>query len=191
MTKVFLQPGIRGLSGAMGDWVFQIRNGKTIVGMKPMITKEPSPAQVAHRERFSDAATYAKFAVADGNPLREIYTLASKEKNIPAFALAVSDFLRLPQIKTLDLTYYNGQVGNIIPIITSDDFGVTGVHVIIRDLDANIIESGNASEFPENSGHWSYVSTATVPSGTTIAVYASATDRPGGVGRQTSEKTIA
>ena len=191
MTKVYLQPGIRGLSGKMGDWVYSIRNGKTYVGMAPMITKDPSEAQIAHRERFSDAADYAKFAIAEGNPLREIYMLASKERAIPAFALAVSDYLKLPEVKTLDLTYYNGQVGNNIPIVTSDDFGVTGVHVVIRDLEGNIIESGSASEFPQNSGHWSYASTASVPSGTTIVVYASATDRPGGVGTQNAEKTIS
>jgi hypothetical protein len=190
MTKVFLQPGLRGLSGKMGDWVYSFRKGKTYVGMVPINTSEPSAAQLAHRERFSDAADYAKFAITEGNPLREIYTLAAKERDIPAFALAVSDYLKLPVVKTLDLSYYNGQVGNIIPIVTSDDFGVTGVNVVIRDLEANILESGNASEFPQGSGHWNYVSTAAVPSGTTVVVYVTATDRPGGVGTLNVEKTI-
>lgn len=189
MTKVYLQPGLRALSGGMGDWVYSIRNGKTIVGMRPLITKEPSEAQIAHQEQFKKAAAYAKRALKD-EAMRPIYDLVSKQTGIPAFAVAVADFFNPPSIEFLDLANYNGKVGGIIQITTLDDVGVKNVEIVIKDEQMNPIESGNATESPKGSGNWSYETIIPVASGKHITVHAKAIDYPGGVAADYTSKTI-
>src|SRR5690242_8428779 len=100
MTKAFLQPGLRGLSGGMGDWVYKIRGGKTIIGMKPIRTAEPTDAQLAHQNRFKGAVSFAKSALA--NPtLRAFYEPIATERGISIYALAIGDFLKQPVFQSL------------------------------------------------------------------------------------------
>lgn len=187
--KVFLQPGLRALSGGMGDWVYQLRNGKTILGMKPLNTKEPSQAQMDQRARFKKAAAYAKFALAD-EATRRIYEAAAEEKGIPAFALCVADFLKGPAIEEVDTSAYNGHDGSPIGILTSDDVGVVNVHVTITDGNGTTIESGNAVESVIGTGHWSYMATASIAPGIPVNINVVATDRPGGTAVQSIPYTI-
>jgi hypothetical protein len=90
MTKVRFHGPIAGFSGAMGEMVFADNKEKdrTVAYMK---TRRPlSEAQLNHRERFSEAAAYAKSALAD--PIRcELYETVAKERDIPAFSLALGD----------------------------------------------------------------------------------------------------
>jgi hypothetical protein len=188
MTKVVLQPGLRALSGAMGDWVFQTRNGKTIVGMKPLKSKEPTQAQIDHRDRFKQAAAYAKRTLADSNT-RKIYDLVSEEKNIPAMALCVADFFHAPSIELMDFGNYNGQIGSSIQILTADDIGVVSLKVTLRDGQGTLIESGDGVEYPLGTGQWTYTAKSAVASGTSVTAYVTATDRPGGMATQNAVTT--
>jgi hypothetical protein len=178
--KFKLNPAFEEASGALGDLVFREVNGKTIVSRKPSTNGEITEAQAAQRERFRQAAAYGKFALAD-QTTRAIYDTASEEKDVPAFALCVADFLNLPSIEEVDLSAYHGQAGDPIKLVTSDDFGVVNVHVLIANALGTILESGNAVEAPAGTGHWTYAATAAVAGGTTVTVRVTATDRPGGV----------
>jgi hypothetical protein len=187
--KFKLNPAFEQASGSLGDLVFREVNGKTIVSRKPSTNGEITEAQAAHRERFRQAAAYGKFALAN-QTTRELYESASEEKDISAFALCVADFLNLPSIKDVDLSAYHGQTGDTIKLITSDDFGVVNVHVVITNALGTILESGNAVEAPAGTGHWSYTATAAVAAGTTVTVKVTATDRPGGVATTTTTQGI-
>ena len=188
MTKVYLQPGLRGLSGGMGDWVYQFRKGKTFLGMKPINNSEPSEAQVAQRERFRLAAEYGKFVMSD-DATRSLYEQAAAESDVPVFALCVADFLKPPSIDSIDPRDYTGKVGDPIKIVASDDFGVMRVDVMLTDDDAGtIIESGQAVE--TGSGHWTYTATTPVSTGITVQFQATATDRPGGTAVKRGTKGI-
>lgn len=68
--------------------------------------------------------------------------------------------------------------------------GVTGVTVAVTDAEGNPIESGAATETPANSGRWVYAATAAVPTGTTVRIAVTATDRPGGVAEAEKEKAV-
>jgi hypothetical protein len=172
----------------MGDWVYQIRNGKTHIGMKPMRGNgEPTEAQLAQHERFKEAAKYGKRALRN-SALRPAYMAAAKEMGKPAFALAVKDFFNAPTIESLDVAGYNGQPGQTIRFQASDDFGVVNAEVVIRDEYA-IVENGSAVEDPEYPGQWNYVSTARVDHGAALLVSVTVTDRPGGEATQTAEVT--
>ena len=188
--KVKLNPAFEQMSGALGDLVFREVNGKTIVSRKPVTSDVITEAQATHRERFRLAAAYGKFAMAN-SATREIYDNVSEQKGIPAFALTVADFLNLPSVDQVDMSAYNGQIGNNIAIITSDDFGVVNVHVTITDDSNNaVIQSGNAIEYPVGTGHWNYGASVAVPAGTTVTVKVTATDRPGGIAVSNNTKTL-
>ena len=190
MAKVKLNPIVDELRGQLGDLVFREINGQTILSRKPSLNgNEPSADQAAQRERFRQAVAYGRFTMANDDT-RELYDEASNRKGIPAFALTVADFLNPPSINEVDLAAYNGQVGGMIKIITTDDFGVVNVQVQIMDQQGDIIESGSAFETQANTGRWEYTATAAVPAGTAVSIQVTATDRPGGVAVSVNNKSL-
>jgi hypothetical protein len=82
------------------------------------------------------------------------------------------------------------QEEGLIQINTFDDFGIINVHVTIRTAEGDFVDSGDAIEEPEGSGFWAYIATISVPSGTSVIVYATATDCLGGVGALSADKTM-
>ncbi len=180
--KVVLHPTVDEFRGGMNRMVFKKVRGKIIASAKPTPSEDDlSPAQLAHQERFKEAAIYARIALGDPNTA-EAYELAAKLADKPAFALCVRDFLKPPTIKALDTSAYHGQVGDAIKITTQDDFGVVNVHVKIGD-GSSTLESGDAVEVLPGSGLWKYTATTQIASGI-LDVEVTATDRPGGTGLQ-------
>jgi hypothetical protein len=104
--------------------------------------------------------------------------------------LAHPDLLPPPKIEIIELTTYKGQIGDPIFLATSDDFGIWNVHMVVRDDKGNLIESGDAASFEDGSGCWDYMATASVPSGTSVTIYAAATDSLGGVGALSQSTTV-
>jgi hypothetical protein len=96
--------------------------------------------------------------------------------------LTSPEFLPSPKIEVIELTNYQGNIGDLIFLVASTDFGIWNLHVVIRDDQGNIIESGNAAPFEDAPDCWEYVVTTEVPSGTPVTVYATATDGFWGVG---------
>ena len=187
MTDVVLHPTVERFRGAMGRMVFKKYKGRTIVCRKPDVNETVSQAQIDHRERFKQAAAYGKLALA--NPAtRALYEQAAKEKDVPVFSVCVADFFHAPTIKSVDLSAYNGQVGDTIQVIASDDFGVVNVHLTLKNAEGTFIESGNAIEV--GTGHWNYTATASVAAGTPVIAYVVATDRPGGTAVESMGTTI-
>jgi hypothetical protein len=67
-----------------------------------------------------------------------------------------------PSFKPLDLSGYQGQVGNLIQIHAVDDIGLADVEVILTILDGTQIEKGKAIESGVGTSLWNYVATAPV-----------------------------
>ena len=100
-----------------------------------------------------------KLALAD--PVkREFYETVSKEKDIPAFPLAVGDYLGGLSIDLLDLDSYHGKVGDLIVICAVDNVGVVDVDVEHTSINGTNIEKGKAMEVGARSGNW--MCTATI-----------------------------
>ena len=180
--KFKLNRAFTAASGELDGLIYRNIRGQVIVSPKPdMSNVISSESQIAHRERFKQAAAYGKAALA--NPtVRAMYEAAAKDKDMPVFAATIADFFNAPTIDNVDVLAYNGQVGDLISIMARDDFGVASVHVSITDQDNGgaLIESGNAVETAAGSGQWVYTATAPVASGTDVIINAVATDRPGG-----------
>lgn len=178
MTEAHLNETLEGYRGSIGRLVFKRYKGRTIVSRKPVITKEPTPGQIAHRERFKEATAFAKSAAA--NPmLRAFYEPIAKARDITIYTLAVADFLNTPEFHSIDLSGYKGQVGNLILLKAVDDLGLAGVIVRISAQDGTPIESGQALEQGAGSGKWIYTATTPVALGTSIFIEANGVDHAG------------
>lgn len=177
MAKVKLNAVVEQIRGQVGDLVFKRHGDEVVVARKPDTEgREWTEAQEAHRDRFRQAALYGKMVMAD-EAAKALYEKAAKGK--PAFSLMVADFFNLPCVDEVDLSGYAGQAGDVIVIRAHDDFDVTGVALALTDGAGNAIESGAATETPPDSGRWTYAATTAVPTGTTVRIEVSASDRPG------------
>ena len=184
--KVRLNPAFEGMSGQLGEMVFRELRGETIISRKPALSTAVTVEQLAHRERFKQAAAYGKSALAN-QTTRQLYEEAAKSKNMPVFAMTVADFFNAPVIDNVDLSVYHGHEGSFITISARDDFDVVRVHVSISDDASNPIESGEAVL---DSGSWVYTITEGVSAGTNVIVNVVATDRPGGTAVKTVNKSF-
>jgi hypothetical protein len=191
MPKVKLNPTFDEFRGSVNNLTYRKSYGKTFASVKADRSNvELSEAQIAHHKRFKAAAAYGKTVMADPTA-RALYQQAAKERDMPLFALTVSDFMNPPSIEEVDLSAYIGHVADVIKIQTSDDFGVVKVRVEITDTENNDpIESGDAIETGTGSGLWLYTITTPIPAGRMVNVNVVATDRPGGTAVDTQTRTI-
>jgi hypothetical protein len=104
--------------------------------------------------------------------------------------LTSPELLPSPKIEVIELTNYQGDLGDPIFLATSTDFGIWKLHVVIRDDKGNVIESGDAAPFEDAPDCWEYVATTDVPSGTFVVVYATATDGLWGMGALSTVGTV-
>ncbi len=190
MAKVRLNPIFEALRGQIGDLVFRRYGDKVVVSRKPDTEgREFSEAQLAHQERFRQAALFGKMVMADPET-KTIYEQAARAKGKPVFSLTVADFFHAPSVDEVDLSGYTGAIGDEIAVTASDDFAVVGVSVSLTGVEGDVIEGGEAVETPPESGRWVYTATAVVLPGTTVRMAVTARDRPGGVGEAEAEKAV-
>jgi len=119
---------------------------------------------------------------------KAIYDQAAKAKGQPVFSLTIADFFHAPSVDEVDVSGYAGRAGDAIVIRAHDDFDVTAVTVAVTKADGSAVESGAATETPPNSGRWLYAATVAVPTGTSVKITVTATDRPGHTGTKQVEK---
>lgn len=189
MTEVNLNETVNGYSGSIGRLVFKKYKGRTIVGRKPVNTKPPTPAQIAQREHFKEASSFAKFAMEDP-ALRAFYEPLAQQRDITVYALAMGDYLKKPYIKPLNLTNYKGRVGDTIAIRAIDDLGFADLEVNIAAQDGTPIEAGKAVETGVGSGHWTYTATAPVALGSDIFIEVNGADHAGNPAKITENPTV-
>ena len=174
----------------MGDLVFKRYGEEVILSRKPDLEGvDPTAGQLAQRERFRDAVLYGKMVMADAQA-RALYEEAARAKGRPVFSLMVADFFNAPSVDEVDLSGYNGAVGDAIVIRAHDDFDVRGVSVALTQADGVAIESGAAVETPAESGRWVYVATVVVSPGTRVRIAVTAQDHPGGAAQAEQEKAV-
>ena len=66
MAKVTLNPILERVRGQVGDLVFKRYEDEVVISRKPDFEDpESTAAQLAHRERFREAALYGKLVMAD------------------------------------------------------------------------------------------------------------------------------
>jgi hypothetical protein len=178
MAKMKFNGFVDTVSGSVGGLVVRKgRRGKYTLSNKPDMSElEPSQAQVVQRKVFARAVIYAKSVMEDPASLA-FYESLAEQRDTPAFSLCVGDYLNAPTMDDLDLSGYQGKVGDSILITTHDDVGVVRVNVELTRTDGTNIERGQAVEL--SIGNWAYIATVPVAIGTDIFIEAEAFDRPG------------
>jgi hypothetical protein len=189
MSDVELNPTVDGYRGSIGRLVFKKYKGRTIVGKKPVRTKEQSQAELARQENFREAVAYAKSVIA--NPVAsEFYKPIAFQRDISVYNCALGDFLKVPTIKPLDLDSYKGRIGDVIKIRAVDDTGFADLNVEIVAQDGAPIESGPAVEEGERSGKWIYTATKAVALGSEIFIEVKGCDHAGNKAQITENPTV-
>jgi len=168
-----------GLSGTVGDLlVFRNKGGQVIVASKPKErTSDYTEAEKSQHQRFQHATIYGKSAITDPT-LKAAYTAAAGEGQ-SAYNVAVADFFHAPDIKTLDLSAYKGNVGDTITIEVTDDFKVAEVEVNIFNADGTVVEQSNAVQNPINAIEWIFTAKVANASVTGDRIEIKAYDLPG------------
>lgn len=169
---------VKGASGKFGrQIVFSQRAGKTIMSKPPLRTAPPTQKQKEQQTKFARAAAYAKNALLDPT-LKEAYTTeAKKRQDVSPYNMAMTDYLRPPQITHVDYSAYSGDAsGEKIFIEAADAFKITTLKVKITAANSSTLEEGNATMV---NGKWQYTTTATNTTLTGSKITLTATDRPG------------
>jgi hypothetical protein len=167
-----------GISGRVGKMIgFRQVGDETEVFRRPgKRTKPLTPDQLAHHERFINASYYAKSVIAD--PVKKAVYDAKRTGRVHAYNMALSDFIKAPEIKLIDTTVYHGQAGNSIVIRAIDDFKVATVKVSIMDANGVLLEQGGAVLLPGDVD-WLYTTTVVNPQLTGSKIICTASDLPG------------
>jgi hypothetical protein len=173
-------PLLNGFSGTIGDLVFYKLRNKEVMRRRAQPPTEWSEAQVARRSRFKLAAVYGK-AVQKSAQQSAIYQSAAKARGCAPYHVALKDFLHPPEVQKIDLSGFGVAPGSRVVVEAVDDFEVSEVQVTIRTPEGAVLEEGAATR-DAASGNWIYLSQKQLEAGQSVAVEATATDRPGHTG---------
>lgn len=182
MAKTELNSALRGISGAIDNWVYRNLGDRIVICRRSVSTATPTDAQLAVRERFRLAADYGRAAKQDPQ-LLPIYEAVAKAKGTSVLIAMMTDYLNPPDVNSVDLSSYTGRVGDVIRIRASKDAGVLAVNVAIRAADLSVLEEGSAIL---QNGTWIYTATSAIPSSPAVTITATAVDRPGNTGTKTA-----
>lgn len=168
----------RRLHGKFADQiVFRTRNGKSVTANCPSKPKgAPKPGQLQTRDRFRNAATWARKILTDPD-MRAAYE-AKADDGRTAYVVAMTDYLRPPRISEILTDDYHGHAGNIIRVGAVDDFRVREVHVQLLDPAGNQIEEGPCT-LDTFELFWEYTAQKEVSSLPGLTIRAIAIDNPG------------
>lgn len=122
MALVTTNPIVNGLSGMLGKTiVFKSLRGKTIVASRPRPAKTQSEQQQQNRNKFRQAAYWAKTILRDPQQ-KSYYQHRAKKLKLPnAYTAAITDYMRKPQLK--EISRHNH---TICYVVRKKDFALKG-----------------------------------------------------------------
>jgi hypothetical protein len=169
----------RGLSGAVGGgMVFRTWNGKTYISTSPSKPKKQSAIQRENRMKFKMATFFAKTMMKDPVKKEEYKKLAKKMELPNAYTAAITEYMRKPEIREVELKAYSGKENQDIHVnVRKKGFEVEVVEVIISDEKGNVVEQGKAVK--GRIFDWSYKTTKTIEQYGSLNILIRARERTG------------
>ncbi len=156
--------------------VYRNRGGVSIMAKLPRKSQKPAgEAQLAQRRKFKMASRWAKQILLDPVMLAE-YTMRADGLKSP-YNLAITNYLRPPEIQEINIMEYNGEAGSKIKVVAVDDFKITGVTVKITDAAGSLIEQGPCYE-DLSADCWVYIANVAVTDLSGVVIRAEASDTP-------------
>jgi hypothetical protein len=165
--------------GKIGGLIFRVWGENTVVSKAPDYSKIPrSEAQKANSNRFKVATRYGRRVLND--PVAYSFYDKKRRRNQTVWNVAISDYMKRPEIAEIDVWNYKGQVGNTIKVKASDNYGIVSVIVMIINASGFEVESGMAVQMP-GSEVWVYKTVEENPEWKGGRVVVRVTDSPGNV----------
>ena len=116
----------------------------------------------------------------------EIYRIKADGSGKSPYNLAMADWFHAPQIIAVDLSGWNGDIGQVIRIRAQDDVKATEVRIQISNGTGALLEAGQAVE--AGALWWEYTSMQHFTGDLTVTV--SAKDLPGHSTQVSEQKTV-
>jgi hypothetical protein len=165
--------------GKIGGLIFRVWGENTVVSKAPDYSKIPrSEAQKANSNRFKVATRYGRRVLND--PMAYAFYDKRRRRNQTVWNVAISDYMKRPEIADIDVWNYKGQAGNAIRVKASDNYGIASVVVMIFNASGFEVESGMAVQMP-GSEVWVYKTKEENTEWKGGKVVVRVTDRPGNV----------
>lgn len=155
MANIYRNISIRGLTDILGkrSAYCKTRSGKIIpVGKAPfddswkyMEVQKSDPAAIR------EAITYADFA-----KTQDIYLQRELATGVSAYYIAIIDWFEAPEVLEINVDSWTGKPRQTIRVKARDNIKVAGVSVVIRDINENVLEAGEAIPSAPGSPWWRY-----------------------------------
>jgi hypothetical protein len=194
MASIVLNPAIQVISGDVAGFVYRhLADGSVIVAKArvPNTNYTPTEAQLAQLERFKEASARYTLLMQDAG-VKNAYeqVLATMGRTARLRALVMGDILGTPAVDQVDLSAYQGQIGDAIKVVAEDNVGVSRLELVIWDTTANAaVETGHLDAEPgKRMVEWVYQTTAQVPTDHAVEVRVTAFDLAGNSIQQKSTK---
>ena len=135
------------------------RSGRIVIADHSMFDDQRGPTETGESDRdtLREATTYANFARQE-----EAYIRKAKETGTTAYAIAITDWFGVPKVLEIDVDNWTGQAGQMIRVKARDNVMVAGVTIVIRDLNDNVLEAGEAVLSKAGSAWWNYTTRSRV-----------------------------
>ena len=162
-------------SGKLSDFV--LTKDGTMRKKPDMSNRIPSPLQMAHHERFSNAILYAYRAIRDPE-LNAFYAKAAERKfGLGAWHLAIRDYMNPPRIVSADFRKFKGMKKDEIIVEAYDLFHLAEVVVSFTTPDG--YTSGDLEVEHEEWTNWRFRLISDINLTPEMIVIIKATDLPG------------
>jgi len=128
-------------------------------------------SQKAQHEAIRLASTYANFA-----QNQTLYAHKAIGTSLSTYAVAMADYFGKPQVLSIDISSWTGEIGQRIHIRARDNVMVLSVRLMIRENNDSetTLEAGEAVQSKTDGLLWTYTTTRRVPQtpGTRLEVFA-------------------
>lgn len=187
MARTALNPAFRFISGRLAGYVFRHQpDGRVTVAQSPLPdpNRQLSPAQLAQVRRFKDATTLC-WRLLDDPATRAAYEQLCLARGPLArlHTIVISDILKSPVIRLLDLSNYHGSSGDTIRVMAEDSLAVARLSIAINDLTTGLdVETATkvvSIEHLASTVEWRYTARISIPAGHATEVRVTACDLAG------------
>ena len=180
MAKVVLNPALRVLSGDVAGFVYrQQADGSVIMAKETLLdpNREFSVAQLEQMQKFKEAsARYRRLMEDAGTEAAYKKLIAERGLESRLRALVIGDILKAPVISTLDISKFEGKVGDTIRVVAEDSVGVARLSLSVQDVTAGqLVEAAEMQMNGLVSSTVEWVFTATAAVGVAHAMHVKAT----------------
>ncbi len=135
----------KSFSGKLGDDLVIRRVGKNTYFIKrPVFAAPPSTLQTENRNKFAEASMYASTALEKPDRYQQYMLVAQLQKLKSAYVAAMTDYLTLPLVASVNTRTYRGAVGDTLSITPKLPAKITVMKVTIINAEGAELESGDA-----------------------------------------------